>query len=53
MEISFAEHEDLFLRTIELSAASFGHELVQTDSHFVSHWVIANPTRYDSDWREF
>lgn len=53
MNISFAKHEELFLHTIEHVATSFGHRMVQTDKHFVSHWVIANPTEYGEDWREF
>jgi len=53
MEVSFAEHEDLFLHTMEQAASSFGHEMVHTDKHFVSHWVIANSRQYCTDWREF
>lgn len=49
----FADHEDRFLEVTEQVAGSFGHQVVQTDKHFVSDWVVANPTEYGEDWREF
>jgi len=53
MEISFSEHEGLFVETLKRVARNFDHEVEQTARHFISHWVIANRGRYDENWREF
>jgi len=53
MEISFAEHEDFFLSVMDRVASNFNHQMIHTDKHFVSHWIIANPEAHGEDYRQF
>jgi len=53
LEISFAKNEDRFLQVLDQVASEFGHQTTQTDSHFVSHWVIANKATLGADWNKF
>jgi len=53
LEITFAEHENQFLQTLNRVAGEFDHQTKRTESHFVSHWAIANKATLGADWDKF
>jgi hypothetical protein len=53
LEISFAEHEDTFLQILERVARERSYQMLQTDKHFVSHWVVANKETFGPDCDKF
>jgi hypothetical protein len=53
LEIAFTEAEHQFLQILERVAPKFGHEVMHTESHFISHWIIANKNKHGPEWDKF
>jgi len=53
MQITFLEGEDRFRELLEQVAAEHDHRATPTDSHFISHWLIANKEAQVADWDKF